>query len=475
MTDETARTSVMPSTSGPQVPTQTKVALLVSRGPAEAPVTGSDVPDVVGRSQDEALGILQTAGFEVEVLRSPNAAFKQGTISHQLPVSGSTATEGSKVCIISSTGSVDETAAMTSLPDVVGKPREEAERLMAAAGLATSVIEEYSTTVAKGLVYAQEPNSRTYDRVPPKKSMAWLWAILALIAVAIAAYFLFFTAAEDVTVPDVTGMTLEDAEVAITDAGLQIGRVTEEATEDVEAGLVISQTPPAGDTVSEGSRVDVVVARSLEGVEVPEVVGLSLGEATTVLEDAGLTVRSEEVFSEDVEAGFVVAQSPQPGVRVEAGAEVGLSVSKGPEPAANVTVPDLAGMTLADAQAALETAGLGSRVVQMNSDTVPAGSVIVQSPSSGSSVAPGTVVAVVESLGAPPMGTEYVDVPDVTGMERAMAKNTLETAGFDVEELELANAAVAKDTVFSQIPIAGQQAAEGSTVLIIISSGPAEQ
>ena len=474
MTDETANTSVMPSTSGPQVPTQTKVALLVSKGPAEAPVTTSDVPDVVGRSQDEALGILQTSGFQVEVLRNPSAAFKQGAVSHQLPTSGSSATGGSKVCIIASTGSVDEAAATTSLPDVVGQPREEAERLMSAAGLTTSVIEEYSATVAKGLVFAQEPNSRTYNRVPPKKSMAWLWAILALIAVAIAAYFLFFTA-EDVTVPDVTGMMLEDAEIVLTDAGLQVGRVTEEPTEDVEAGSVISQTPPAGDTVREGSRVDVVVARAVEGVEVPDVVGLSLDDATARLEDAELTVRSEEVFSEDVEVGLVVAQSPQPGVRVEGGAEVALSVSKGPEPAANVTVPDLTGMTLADAQAALETAGLGSRVVQMNSDTVPVGSVIVQSPSSGSSVAPGTVVAVVESLGAPPMGTEYVDVPDVTGMERAMAKNTLETAGFEVEDLELVNAAVAKDTVFSQIPIAGQQAAEGSTVLIIISSGPAEQ
>jgi beta-lactam-binding protein with PASTA domain len=475
MTDETAGTAVMPPAAGPQVPVQTKVALLVSKGPAEAPVPSSDVPDVLGSRQAEALEALQTAGFQVEVLRSPNAAFKEGTISHQLPTGGSTATGGSKVCIISSTGPAEEAAVTTSLPDVVGQPLEEAERLMGAAGLTTSVIEEYSATVAKGLVFAQEPSSRTYNRVPPKKSMAWLWAILALIAVAIAAYFLFFTAAEDVTVPDITGMMLEDAEIVLTDAGLEVGRVTEEATEDVEAGSVISQTPPAGDTVAEGSRVDLVVARAIEGVEVPDVVGLSLDDATATLEDAGLTVRSEDVFSDDVETGLVTAQSPQPGTRVESGAEVALSVSKGPEPAANVTVPDLSGMTRADAEAALDTAGLGVRIVQMNSDTVPEGSVVTQAPASGASVAPGTVVAVVVSLGPPPMGTDYIEVPDVTGMTRDMATTTLETAGFDVEELETANATVAKDTVFGQIPLGGQQAPEGSLVLIVISSGPAAQ
>lgn len=474
MTEEMAGTAVKPPAVGPQVPAQTKVALLVSKGPAEAPVPSSDVPDVVGRRQAEALEALQTAGFQVEVLRSPNAAFKEGTISHQLPAGGGSATGGSKVCIISSTGPADETATTTSLPDVVGQPREEAERLMSTAGLTTSVIEEYSATVARGLVFAQEPNSRTYNRVPPKKSMAWLWAILALVAVAIAAYFLFFTA-EDVTVPDVTGMMLEDAEIALTDAGLEVGRVTEEATEDVEAGSVISQDPEAGEMAAEGSRVDVVVARAVEGVEVPDVVGLSLEDATATLEDAELTVRSEEVFSDDVETGLVTAQSPQPGTRVESGAEVALSVSKGPEPAANVTVPDLSGMTRADAEAALDEAGLGVRVVQMNSDTVPEGSVVAQAPASGASVAPGTVVAFVVSLGPAPADSVDVDVPDVSGMTRDMARTTLEDAGFEVEDLELANETVAEDTVFGQIPVAGQQAPEGSVVLVIISSGPAVQ
>ena len=474
MSDEIAGTAVMPAAAGPQVPAQTKVALLVSKGPAESPVPTSDVPDVVGKRQAEALEMLQAAGFQVEVLRSPNAFFKEGLVSHQLPLGGTTATGGSKICIISSTGPAPETAAMTSLPDVVGRGREEADQLMTAAGLTTSVIEEYSATVARGVVFAQEPNGRTYDRKPPKKSLAWLWAIIALIAVAIAAYFLFFTA-EDVTVPDVTGMTLENAELALADAGLEVGRITEEATDDVEANTVLSQTPVADEVVAEGSRVDLVVASAVEGVEVPDVVGLSLDDATATLEDAGLTVRSEEVFSDDVEIGLVTAQSPRPGTRIESGAEVALSVSKGPEPAANVTVPDISGMTRADAEAALEGAGLSARFYQAYSESVPSGSVVTQAPTSGSSVAPGTAVAVVLSLGAAPQGTTYVDVPDVTGMARNMAETTLETAGFDVEDLEVTDAAVPKDTVLSQLPLGGQQAPEGSVVVIIISSGPPAQ
>jgi beta-lactam-binding protein with PASTA domain len=371
MTDEIAGTAVMPPAAGPQVPAQTKVALLVSKGPAEAPVPSSDVPDVVGTRQAEALEILQDAGLPGRGTSQPERRFKEGTLS---PTSFRWAGAPRRAARRSASSRPPDLPPrlqpMTSLPDAVGSPRG-GRAAHDAAGLTDLGHRGVQRDRRKGSSCSRR--SRTGAPTTgcrPKKSMAWLWAILALIAVAIAAYFLFFTA-EDVTVPDVTGMTLENAELALADAGLEVGRVTEEATEDAEANTVLSQTPPANEVVAEGSRVDLVVASAVEGVEVPDVVGLSLDDATATLEDAGLTVRSEEVFSDDVEAGLVTAQSPQPGTRVESGAEVALSVSKGPEPAANVTVPDLSGMTRADAEAALDEAGLGVRVVQMNSDTVP--------------------------------------------------------------------------------------------------------
>lgn len=542
MSEEADRTAVMPSVGGPQVPAQSKVALLVSKGPAEAPVPSSDVPDVIGQKQAEALQALQTAGFQVEVVRSSNTHFKNGTVSHQLPVGGSAATGGSRVCIVSSTGPAPEAASMASLPETVGKKRDEAVDLVSAAGLSSVVIEEYSQTVPEGTVFAQEPNARTYDREPQKKNSVWLWAVLALVVAAIAGYFLFFTGA-DIAVPDVTGMPLEEAEAAIVAAdlevgevtgevseeaepgtvlsqdptagekvaagssvnlvvasdeedvevpdvvlmdlesaeaelgaaGLSVGRVTEESSDDEEPGTVLAQSPEAGSKALPGSRVDLTVARGIEGVEVPDVVGMALAQATSALEGADLKVRSEETYSSDVDSGIVITQSPQAGIRVQSGAEIALSVSKGPEPAANVKVPDLAGLPQAQAKTRIQQAGLVSRVVEMYSETIPSGNVITQSPAAASSVAPGTTVAIVVSRGQAPQGTEYVKVPDVAGKTRTEGKAALVSAGFVVTELEADSATVPKDKVLGQMPLAGQKAPKGSAVLIVISVGvPAE-
>lgn len=542
MSEQVGHTAVMPSVTGPQVQVGAKVALLVSRGPAETPVSTNDVPDVVGKKQADALEALQAAGFQVEVVRNANAHFKAGLISHQLPVGGGVASSGAKVCIISSTGPAAEESTTAALPDVVGKGREDAAETVRSAGLVVTEIEDYSGTVPQGVVFGQEPNPRTIDRTPPKRSPVWLWALLVLAVVAVAGYLLLFSGAR-VSVPDVIGMLQEDAETAITDAGLEVGEVNEEATDDAEPGTVLSQNPTAGKEVAEGhkvdlvvavgtasvavpdvvemslesaektlekadltvgrvteelaegkkpgtvlsqspeageevasgSRIDLVVARAQDGVEVPDMVGLSVGEATGKAEDVELKVRVEEVFDAEVNAGVVIAHSPQAGQRVQSGTEVALSVSKGPEPAGSVQVPDVVGRAQADAKGRLEQAGLGVRIVLTHHENVPAGKVIAQSPAGGSGVAPGTAVAIVVSRGAPPAGTEYTKVTDVVNMTYDKAQATLMTAGFAVDKVEMASASVPKGKVFAQIPLAGQKAPKGSVVLIIVSTGePAE-
>jgi serine/threonine-protein kinase len=224
----------------------------------------------------------------------------------------------------------------------------------------------------------------------------------------------------------------------------------------------------------EDSRVDVVVAVGLAGVEVPDVVGDSADEAKSTLEAAGLTVRAEEVFSDKVDKGDVVAQSPQPGTRVQKGAEVALSVSKGEEPAANVKVPDLSGMTEDEARAALDKVGLDGVDLLAYSATVPKGDVGAQAPAAGASVAPGTQVAFILSKGPAPSGTTEVKVPNVTGLPKDEAKSALDAAGFKTEEIESPHETVAEDNVIAQLPLAGQMATEGSVVVIMVSTGPAQ-
>jgi serine/threonine-protein kinase len=273
---------------------------------------------------------------------------------------------------------------------------------------------------------------------------------------------------EQVSVPDVTGTTVAEAETALTNAGLELGTVTEKANTDVEAGQIVSQDPEAGESVDEGTRVDVVAAAIPEGVEVPDVTGESVSKARSELRGAGLTSRVNETYHDTVAEGNVIRQSPGAGTRVEEGAEIALTVSLGPKPIENVTVPKVTDMTAAAAQQTIEGAGLTYQTIDYYSATVAAGNVGAQFPAAGESVAPGTRVLLAVSSGPPPgVG---VAIPMVVGSTEGDAKDTLEAAGFVVEVFQQASSADEGD-VFWQFPEAGSEQPAGATVAIGVSTG----
>jgi len=447
-------------------------AILVSKGPAPARGAGAVVPDVVGKKQAEALELLQAAGFEVQALRNNNESFKAGLVSHQLPVGGSEVSPGARVCVFASAGPVLEGTMLVTLPDLVGKSVDEARGVMTNAELKLTALEEFSPTVPVGIAFAQEPNPRTVDRGPAKKSLVWLWVVLAVLALAVIAFFLFSQKPADVVVPSLIGLSEANAEATLIEVGLALGKVGTEPTSTVEPGVVVSQDPTLGTMAAEGDRVDIVVAEALAGVEVPDVVGETVADATLAIGQAGLNARTEEIYSADVEVGEVVAQSPKAGTRVEPGAEVALSVSKGPEPAANATVPNLKGMTQEAAESALRAEGLTSRALMGYSDTVPSGQVIAQAPVAGSSVAPGTQVLFQVSQGAPPATATLVQVPDLQGMTADQAEDAVKALGLDDEIVEIAYAEAPAGTVIGQLPEAGAMVPEGSTVSIAVAKAP---
>lgn len=448
-------------------------AILVSKGPASARTMPEAVPDVVGTKQAQALEQLQSAGFTVQALRNNNESFPAGVVSHQMPAAGTEVSPGTKVVIFSSAGKVSEGTMLVTLPELVGKRVDEAQALMTAAELRLAVVEDYSETVPAGVAFAQEPNPRTVDRTPAKKSLVWLWVLLALLLVAgVAAFFLFSQKPEDIKVPNLVGATESAASKVLTENGLALGRVTTEATAAVEPGIILSQDPGAGSMAAEGDRIDVVIAEALAGIEIPKVTGKSVAEATAALKSAGLSYRTEDVFSADVATGKVVAQSPQAGTRVQKGAEVALSVSKGPEPVANATVPDISGMTQAKAEAALTAAGLRPRALLGYSETVPVDEVIDQAPAAGASVAPDTQIVFLVSKGAAPAGETLVKVPDLAGMTRDQAEAAVKALGFDDDTREVASSEAAPGKVIGQLPEAGAMVPEGTTVYIAVAKEP---
>lgn len=298
---------------------------------------------------------------------------------------------------------------------------------------------------------------------PPSSRRGWRRALVALLlVVAVAAGGGWWWTQEGpgstVVVPDVAGLSRADAEASLTqDADL--GYVESAAfDEQVPKGEVITSNPPTGTELSKGSDVTVVVSKGPERYEVPDLTGRTAAQARTTLERRILTVgATTQAWDDDVAKGRIVSTTPAPGTEVKRDAKVALVVSKGPEP---VAVPTVTGQGAEAATGAIEEAGLEvTRADDAYSTSVPKGSVISQSPSSGT-LLPGETVTITVSK-----GPEMVAVPSVEGLSRSAATTKLEAAGFKVAVQTFLGGPL--DEVRASRP-SGGTAPKGSTVTILV-------
>ncbi|MBS3939602.1 MAG: Stk1 family PASTA domain-containing Ser/Thr kinase, partial [Actinobacteria bacterium] len=201
-----------------------------------------------------------------------------------------------------------------AVPDVEGQTLESAERIITQQGFVRGELtEEETDEVEPGLVLRQSPGPDT---------MAAEGSEIDLVV---------SVGRETVAVPDVVGGTEEQAYRAWREAGLTVGQKTSEPSDEVEAGLIISTSPPAGDEVPVGSAVDFVVSAGQEEVVVRPVTNYSESEAQARLEDQDLEVNILREFDDVVSEGFVIRQDPPAGSRVPVGTIVTVVVSRGPE------------------------------------------------------------------------------------------------------------------------------------------------
>lgn len=207
------------------------------------------------------------------------------------------------------------------------------------------------------------------------------------------------------------------------------------------------------------------VAGPLASVTVPYVTGSTQKEAAATLREAGL--RSEVTLRNDdtVASGLILSQEPASGARARRGATVALIVSLGPK---LIAVPSVIGMTFDEAVAALADRGFTEiRRTNVNDDTAPKLEVIGQDPSAGQELRRETPIALSVS-----QGPRMVRVPNVTGDPEASARGDLDAAGLKVKVQQEPDMAVPEGNVVSQDPAAGRSVRAGTTVTIIVSSGP---
>lgn len=200
-----------------------------------------------------------------------------------------------------------------------------------------------------------------------------------------------------IEVPDVVGMTLEEATEELEATGFVIGEVREQYSEEVEEGQVIRTTPEAGRMRDPETEINLYVSQGPETIEVNDYVGRSIEQVRPLVADSFQSVTENEEFS-DEPIGTIIAQQPEAGEEVNAlETELILTVSKGPE---TRELLDLRGY---NARALEDYAASSGFVINSsareNSSEVPAGEVIRQSPEPGTMLKPGSEVAVVISDG----------------------------------------------------------------------------
>jgi serine/threonine-protein kinase len=190
-----------------------------------------------------------------------------------------------------------------------------------------------------------------------------------------------------VQVPEVVGLTLEEAAATFEGVGLPVAQpVAHDYHEDVEAGRVFRSGQEPGTELEKGTAVGLYVSRGPRPRIVPQTAGKPYADARTAVYNERLVVSERvDVFHATVPEGQVVSSNPPAGTEVPRDSHVVLTVSKGLP-----TVPNLVGMTAADAGAALQAAGL--RVGQVYGPS--GGKVFLATQPAGTRVPPGTTVDV---------------------------------------------------------------------------------
>lgn len=221
---------------------------------------------------------------------------------------------------------------------------------------------------------------------------------------------------------------------------------------------------------TENDEPDDVITEESGKIEMIDLRGKSFDMAKEELEEMGLKLYQDSTEeSEEYEEGQIISQDIPQGDMVDEGTMVRVVVSSG-KGESEVPVPNVTGYTDNAAIGMLQDAGLDYNREYESSDQVPEGTVIRQSPDSGTTVAAGSKVTIVVS-----QGKESVTVPELKNNTEAGARKALEDVGLQVGTVSTDYSdTVEEGKVISQSEIAGKTVYSGTSVDIVISLGPKE-
>lgn len=191
-----------------------------------------------------------------------------------------------------------------------------------------------------------------------------------------------------------SGLTEDEARTALNKVGLGF-KADKEPSSTVAKGKVISQDKAAGTKIAKNTTITVKISTGEENISIPNVVGKKQIEASNILEDAGFKVAVNQQYSDTVDSGLVISQTPTASTQSIAGTSVTITVSSGAEPAKKATVPNVIGLSESAARQAFDSVGISVTTKTENvSSKSSDGKVIVQSIAAGSSVDVGSSITI---------------------------------------------------------------------------------
>lgn len=275
--------------------------------------------------------------------------------------------------------------------------------------------------------YVEEPEDYAEDEDDYDPRMEKLTTILAVVAAVLIGVIILFLVGktlgvfnfhkdeeqtqedvQQIQMIDVTGQDADAVKKALLEVGLTPIIEYEESGE-YQKGVVMRCSVSAGTIIPAGSEVTLTVSAGLEGVEVPDVVGMTEAEAVSTLVNKGFVPNKVDGFDDFIKAGSIISQEPEAGSKAPSGASITIRISKGAD-TQKKQVPDLLGKDEMTATVLLTEAGFAvGTVSEVNNDTVEAGMVCYQSYSAGSYAEEGTKIDLNISLGPIQATYKFVD------------------------------------------------------------------
>lgn len=231
-----------------------------------------------------------------------------------------------------------------------------------------------------------------------------IYTTIAVVLISAIAHFIFNRSRDVVAVPDVTNMTVVEAQVALEEKGFDV-ELEEKYGADVKPGLVMEQSPKAGDKRKEGSVVYLTISKGAEIKKIPEVLGMSFSKAEKLLEDEGFAVGTvTKKYDSDKQLGIVLAQSPKAMDKLPKGSKINLVINEGEK-----VVPNVIGQTLDYAKQLLAKEELVIEDIEYTKNSAEKGTVIAVDPAPGAHLSKGAKVKLTVSGGAVEQNSIYAD------------------------------------------------------------------